>query len=194
MQAPFASPPPPSARMLTALVIGILCATTVTVIVAVYSRAPTRVLCPECEGPTQVVLMPPVLRKNRFVHKRWCPGCSWEGLGRNGPEWVQGRRVAHRSGFHWGRARFRSDFGFQFRRQPASSTLPPHHPSGFRFNEEITVSDADHPSGFHFATREAEPAGRPSFRWARSAEAEDFSFGKTEPRDHPGGFTWKDAT
>jgi hypothetical protein len=177
--------------MLPAFVIAILCATAVTVVVAGYSRAPTRALCPECEGPTQVVLLPPVLRKNRFVHMRWCPGCSWEGLGRNGPEWIRGRRLAHRSGFHWGRARFRSDFGFQFRPQVPSSTLPPHHPSGFRFGEHLEAEEADHPSGFRFAEADEAPSDRPVFRWRRSATAEDFTFGKREDPNGPGGFTWK---
>lgn len=180
--------------MLEALIIGVFATAAVTLAVAAFSRAPTRARCPECRGHTEVVLLPPVLRRNQFVHMRWCPSCSWEGLGRNGPEWVRGRRIAHRSGFHWGRARFQSDFGFRFRRMVQEDQLPPHHPSGFRFaeDEQAPGSEAAHPSGFRFSGDAREPSPRPSFRWGRRAEATDFEFKESDDgKGDSDGFSWK---
>lgn len=184
--------------MLTALTIGILTAATVTLAVAVFSRSSTRAYCPECAGATKIVLLPPILRRNEFVHLRWCPSCQWQGLGRNGPEWVQGRQLAHDSGFHWGDERFETDFGFKFRRMQQSTELPPHHPSGFRFTDEPEVAPAapQHPSGFRFSptSPEREAVGPPIFRWAEERQGAGFAFKDpaAEPsRSKPDGFSWK---
>jgi len=181
--------------MLPVLVIGIVVAVSVTVAVAVFHRTPTRARCPECEGETKIVLLPPVLRQNEFVHLRWCPRCEWEGLGRNGPEWVPGKRLAHGSGFHWGDARLLPDFGFRFRRGEVSQKLPPHHPSGFRFSEDPTseTTPAHHPSGFRFSDDSDDRVGRPAvFRWAEERSGGGFSFGRPRPsKRKSGGFTWR---
>lgn len=182
--------------MLISLVIGIFAAATVTLAVAVFSRAPTRVRCPECGGATKIVLLPPVLRRNQFVHLRWCPGCQWEGLGRNGPDWIPGHRLAHHSGFHWGEGRFEPDFGFRFRWTEPTAGPPPHHPSGFRFtgHAEADPGPAHHPSGFRFSPAPRSPVGPPIFRWAEERRGQGFSF--KGPGSHPregrsDGFNWK---
>ncbi len=100
---------------------------------------------------------------------RWCPSCSWEGVGRVGPEWVPGHPAAHRSGFYWGDERFPVDFGFRFAppadgKQGEAPAEPPAHPSGFRF-----AGGAPAPAPEHF--RWAEPRQPPTFRWRMPSEA-----------------------
>lgn len=183
--------------MLLAFVVGLFGAATMTLAVAAFNRSPTRAHCPECGGATKILLLPPVLRRNEFVHLRWCPRCEWEGLGRNGPDWIPGRRLAHDSGFHWGDERFEADFGFKFRPLEPSVELPPHHPSGFRFveNPEAEIPAAHHPSGFRFAQKPEKPAvGPPVFRWADEGKGDGFKFkgaDKGTPKKGPGGFSWK---
>lgn len=183
--------------MLLALTIGTISAATVTLAVAVFNRSPTRSHCPECGGATKILLLPPVLRRNEFVHLRWCPRCEWEGLGRNGPDWIPGRQLAHDSGFHWGSGRFEADFGFKFRRREPSVEVPPHHPSGFRFIEEPEPepSAPQHPSGFRFAEKPEKPAvGPPVFRWAEERQGAGFQFKDDRtgaPKKKGDGFNWK---
>ena len=67
-------------------------------------RLPTFHVCPTCLHSTQPIQLALVLRPfRRYVMRRWCPNCAWEGTGRRAPYYVPGaRRVAHRSGFRWG--------------------------------------------------------------------------------------------
>jgi hypothetical protein len=180
--------------MILSIAIGIIAAAVVTSAVAAFSRAPTRCRCPECGSATSVVLLPPVLRRNEFVHLRWCTACQWEGLGRNGPEWVEGHQVAHDSGFHWGEKGFEADFGFRFRRQQPPEPAPPHHVSGFRFaNDPVPTAPPQHPSGFRFGP-DPGPQHRPVFRWAAEATADGFRFKAPSPSKSTrpdGGFRWK---
>jgi hypothetical protein len=184
--------------MLPALLIGIFSAAAMTVAVAAFNRAPTRSHCPECLGRTRILLLPPILRRNEFVHLRWCPRCDWEGLGRNGPDWVRGRRLAHDSGFHWGDERFQADFGFKFRHTPLSEEPPPHHPSGFRFveNAEPEPPAPHHPSGFRFSQEPedaAEDRGTGPLTFPAEPQASGFRFKDTRDSDDKkgGGFIWK---
>jgi len=202
--------------MLLALVVGIFVAATATLAVAGFNRAPTRSRCPECDGATKILLLPPVLRRNEFVHMRWCPACQWEGLGRNGPDWVPGKQLAHDSGFHWaGEHWFPSDFGFKFGEPEVSDQLPPHHPSGFRFIEapdrgrsaphhpsgfrfvetpDLESTTPQDPSGFRFAQGSGKPAlGPPVFKWAEERRGPGFRFkdDDTPPKKKTGGFDWK---
>lgn len=203
---------PDPCRMTSVLLAGVLAAFLITTFVAALQRAPTRLRCPECAGDTQPVEAPRWLRQGatRMV-MRWCPACSWEGIGRVGAEWVPGRRTAHESGFHWGDERLPEDFGFRF--APAPEVLadaePPHHPSGFRFARSDAPSPA-HPSGFNWGERVGRPAfplggGAPEgtagwtspagFRWRPPAPSTaGFRWRDEEdgPRTHP-VFHWKDA-
>lgn len=158
--------------MALTLLAGIAATLFVTGVAVAYQRAPTWIRCPECGGATQPVRAPYLLRKTApRLQGRWCPQCSWEGLGRVGPEWVSGRRVAHDSGFHWGDQRLPEDFGFQWRPlpEPAPGAEPPHHPSGFRFSTTAggeTAREPAHPSGFAWAdgAGETSPA-KTAFEW-----------------------------
>jgi hypothetical protein len=202
------TPPPfrPDAMTLT-LLVGISIALVTTIAAVAYQRAPTRARCPECGGATEAVMAPYWLRRTApRLQGKWCPRCSWEGLGRTGPEWVKGRRVSHDSGFHWGSVRFPEDFGFQWhsRPAPASGGEPPHHPSGFRFGtteeEEKDAGEPVHPSGFAWRPSPEGAAGRSSFRppairavFARSTRAwSPFVWGDRRKRSRrPPPFRWK---
>ncbi len=111
------------------LLTGALVSFLVTTLVAAVRRAPTRLRCPRCRGKTEAVQAPRWLGRS-FV-TRWCPNCSWEGIGRVGAEWVPGRPVSHSSGFHWGEERLPEDFGFCFAQREATQARA--HPSGFNW-------------------------------------------------------------
>lgn len=126
--------------MFFTLLVGISAVLFVTGLAVAYHRAPTRARCPKCDGATRTVVSPFWLRWTapRLV-MRWCPRCSWQGLGRAGPERIEGQKIAHDSGFHWGAERLPVDFGFVWRAPPdsARSPAPPDHPSGFRFGPTL---------------------------------------------------------
>jgi len=174
--------------MTTTLLIGILAAFVATTLAAGVRRAPVRASCPVCGTTTESVQFHPALRKAApELRIRWCPQCSWKGVGRHGAEAVPGKPTAHGSGFRWGSERLPQDFGFRF--APVTSTEaqaptePPSHPSGFRFaeGEEPPAAPKAHPSGFRWSDDEAAastdaPSAPLAFRWA-------------EPRPRP-GFRW----
>jgi hypothetical protein len=66
-------------------------------------RLPTFHVCPTCLHSTQPVQLALALRPlRRYVTRRWCPNCAWEGTGRKAPYYLPGTaRRAHRSGFRW---------------------------------------------------------------------------------------------
>lgn len=181
--------------MLIVLVVGIAALVTVVVAGVAYHRAPTRITCPTCSRTTSPVRPPGVLGRTPGVTWRWCAACGWEGVGRKGPDWRPGLRVAHDSGFHWGDERLPEDFGFQWRHgvdedapRPAE---PPHHPSGFRFGSPAPEADGNgiahapdpgaHPSGFRWSENDARVDE--GFRWAEGGD-----------RGEPGrAFRWGDA-
>ena len=73
----------------------------------------------------------------RYVSRRWCSACAWEGVGRSGPELQPGRPISHESGFRFGEDVLGPNLGFEWGGQP-EEPLPrprglPNHPSGFRF-------------------------------------------------------------
>jgi hypothetical protein len=131
------------------LIAGVLVALVAVTIVSALRRAPTRIRCPDCARETEPVRLPSwVRRATPGMLLRWCPGCGWEGIGRDGAEWVPGRPVAHRSGFFWGEERLPPDFGFRFaertgthpRRTPRSGFVGaaerhPPQPYGFRWKD-----------------------------------------------------------
>lgn len=153
--------------MTLTLLIGTLAALLLTGVVVAYQRAPTRVRCPECGATTKAVMAPSWLhRAAPNLHVRWCPRCSWEGLGRAGPEWISGRKIAHDSGFHWGEERLPVDFGFRWRPLPEERYTDemPDHPSGFRFGGPPDPAQGRakaHPSGFGWRQDEATGDGAP---------------------------------
>lgn len=139
-----------------------------------------RSVCPECGDATLGVSHALSARTDRWVRRRWCPGCGWAGWGRNGPvHWRDMDPISHESGFRWGPERIRPDFGFEWNRLQSSDAGPPTpaHPSGFRWGVDPSgVADGDmttststpaHPSGFRF--RDISPAAAPHrstpFRW-----------------------------
>jgi hypothetical protein len=186
------------------IVIGIVVALVATALVVAAQRAPTRLRCPECGAATQAVVPPPLLRRAApGVQIRWCPSCSWEGLGRAGPEWVSGRRIAHDSGFHWGAERFPEDFGFRWRplRDLGGAGAMPSadHPSGFRFAAvELDPSSPAHSSGFAWARGPAEAQPDASgearaaavFEWGRRKAPRSFVW-RSPRKKLRSGFHWK---
>jgi hypothetical protein len=63
-------------------------AATLVVAVGVYLRwlaALPRTVCPSCGESTTAVSHPFRAYLDRWVRRRWCPACGWEGWGRNGP-------------------------------------------------------------------------------------------------------------
>lgn len=164
---------------MTTLLTGILVAFVATTLAAAWRRSPTRVACPECGGRTESVCAPLWVRKAApDVALRWCPSCSWEGVGRTGPEWVPGHPAAHGSGFYWGDERLPVDFGFRFAPGPAVEVEEPAEPPA-------------HPSGFRFAA--APPPAVPArFRWARPPEASAFQWRtRRKPAPVEAGFRWR---
>ncbi len=164
--------------MALALAFGILAATAVALAAVGYVRAPTRLRCPECGSPTEAVLPRWGSRiLTRWISFRWCPACSWEGIGRVGPERTPGRPAAHASGFRWSKVRREDDPGFRWRPEPErpAPAEPPDHPSGFRFGE----------SGAHAAGDP--PAHESGFTWAPRPEADR---SPRNPPDHRSGFRW----
>ena len=164
---------------MTTLLAGILVAFVATTLAAAWRRAPTRMSCPRCGGRTESVRAPLWVRKAApDLAMRWCPSCSWEGMGRVGPEWVPGHPAAHGSGFFWGDERLPVDFGFRFAAPPAEGegevpAEPPAHPSGFRFAGDPTLPAAEEfrwarpltPSTFRWRTQRTAPPAEAGFRW-----------------------------
>jgi hypothetical protein len=173
-----------------------------TLVVAVALRrfwlaALPRSVCPTCGEATASVSHPLLALTERWLRRRWCAACGWEGWGRNGPVlWRHRGPISHESGFRWGPHRLASDFGFRWAAQPVTTTQSdaPAHPSGFRWggvDQEPALTSA-HPSGFRWGARDEEPAvtsPHPSgFRWAAIDAATD-----AEPAiaaAHPSGFRW----
>jgi hypothetical protein len=133
--------------MTLSLIAGVLVALVAVTFVSAVRRAPTRIHCPDCGGDTQPVRLPAwMTRAAPEMLLRWCAACGWEGLGREGAEWVPGRRIAHRSGFFWGEERMPPDFGFRFAdaRHPVPCGV---RPSGFAGAEDRGLPA---PGSFHW--------------------------------------------
>lgn len=165
--------------MVTTLAIGVLVTFVATTAVVAWRTAPTRARCPRC-GQATAAVKPPLWfsRAAPGFKLRWCAACSWQGMGREGPELTPGRPVAHDSGFRWGSDRFPPDFGFRF-----AESLP----GGAHAGEETPSPAPDHPSGFRFAgTRTA------AFQWGRRPGSSDFAWRAPERRrDEAAPFHWK---
>lgn len=164
--------------MTSTLVAGIFVAFLATTLAVAWRRAPTRMRCPGCGEPT-ATLQPPLwfTRMAPGFRLRWCPACSWQGVGREGPELTPGRPVSHDSGFRWGEERFPRDFGFRFAGEPDEGTQgpgaapvePPAHPSGFRFAQRMPLvfrwREGPGAGDFAWRTPTRRRAPRPGFRW-----------------------------
>ena len=147
-------------------------ATLVVAIIAsrIWLRALPRTVCPACRAPTVPVRHPLSAPAARWLVRRWCAGCRWEGWGRNGPlHWERQGPLSHRSG-RWGPDRLEADFGFRWGHgavlEPADAAA---HPSGFRWRrataDEVEAAAA-HPSGFRWGDRPAGAGhGAAAFRW-----------------------------
>lgn len=184
--------------MTFALVTGTVTAALIGLTAWWWRRAPTRARCPRCGSGTSAVRAQALAEaEERLVRRRWCSGCGWEGLGRNGPEWTPGHPSAHASGFHWGDERFPRDFGFHWAGDetpdtPDAPTPPPDHPSGFRFSREGGAeTDQEGVGAFRWGSADApasvdeEPGTGTRFRWGGS--------GPTHGAGRPGAFRWKDG-
>ena len=143
-----------------------------------WQALPPRSVCPCCRAQTEAVSHALSAHTDRWVRRRWCSACGWEGWGRNGPVlWRRRGPVSHGSGFRWGPDRLEMDFGFRWAAHPAPEAEPftlvaaPAHPSGFRWagRVEEPLLTAAHPSGFLWADdsrpdrRTPQAAG--SFQW-----------------------------
>ena len=140
-------------------------AATLVVVVGLYLRwlaTLPRTVCPSCGEATTSVSHPFWVGAERWVRRRWCTACGWQGWGRNGPVlWPERGPVSHRSGFRWGPERLPVDFGFRFRPPLETGTItgPPAHPSGFRWAVREPASGSvpsvgpAHPSGFRWSAR-----------------------------------------
>lgn len=157
--------------------------------VAWLKRLPTLQLCPTCAHRTQAVLLPGLMRPlQRWISRRWCPDCEWEGIGRKGPEFIPGHPLAHDSGFHWGADIVGENAGFHW------AQLEPPAPL------DQSADSPAHRSGFRFGGAPSEPRPHsPSFDWSDSSQAAPdvdegapnlaFSWG-SRPRE-PGSFMWR---
>ena len=186
------------------LLFGTLVATLIALAVTGFQRVPTHQHCPECGERTQSIVPPAWLKPTRrWVGRRWCTTCNWQGLGRIGADLVPGRRIAHDSGFHWSGVDIGPDVGFQWKasREPEAEREPPDHPSGFRYAEELPSAPSDDPTGFRWSRREDDPSTTeqrvtddPSgFVWSR-LRADDPGFDwKRKADKKKGGFHWGGA-
>ena len=154
--------------------------------VAWLKRLPTLHMCPTCAHRTQAVLLPGLLRPlQRWISRRWCPDCEWEGVGRKGPEFIPGRPLAHDSGFHWGADVMGENAGFHWAQLEPPAPLdpsadPPAHRSGFRFGGAPSRPGSE-PSAFNWsspgptAPDADDDARRLAFPWGgRRHESEAF--------------------
>jgi len=186
--------------MTTILVVGFLTSFVAVTMAAGMRRAPVRAQCPACGTDTHAVRLHPTLQKAApELRIRWCPACSWQGVGREGPAATPGRPVSHVSGFRWGSVRLPQDFGFRFAApqvtEADASAEPPAHPSGFRFaGDPETPPPEAHPSGFRWGEDEAplaEASSAPlAFRWAEPPPPAGFRWGESRRGASP--FRWKE--
>ena len=189
----------------------LLAATFAALAAAWFKRLPTLQFCPTCTHHTQAVLLQRWLKPlERWLSRRWCPDCEWEGLGRKGPEFVVGQKVAHDSGFHWGADLVGANSGFNWAKQEQLEPMaaPPDDRSGFRFAalpEPPAIKPPDfnwsgglpdqpappsapepaqaspaHPAGFSWGTDQHEGGGPKGFQWKH----------QPLPDDRPKGFQW----
>ncbi|MFQ5538718.1 MAG: hypothetical protein ACE5GJ_14880 [Gemmatimonadota bacterium] len=181
--------------MLLGFLAGLVTAFFVVSVVISYRHSPTNLVCPRCGSATSAVRREGLFSAgDRFVLRRWCQACGWEGVGRAGPRWVPGRPVAHDSGFHWGEERLPEDFGFRWMEPPPlppPPKEPPHHPSGFRFASPEDAADSKENSDADTAPQGQEPPPPPpdhpsGFRWSRPrARGPVFRWGRGNGRRRP---------
>jgi len=174
---------------LTALV-GLLSVLLVAAVRVGYLAISSGRMCPQCGGGTNSVEFGRIASLfARWIQKRWCSRCGWEGIGRNGPDVAPYESpVDHDSGFRWRRRQNRAVpvfwWGDRSREDAAAGRA---HPSGFHWGDaEELMEDPDHPSGFRF--RGEEDADGPVFEWG-DREAD----GPLQKPEGPRGFQWKDS-
>jgi hypothetical protein len=168
--------------MLSITLAALLVATWAAIVVAWLKRMRTAQFCPACATNTQAVVAPFWLRPvARWLVVRWCPQCRWQGVGRNGPHFIRGRKLSHDSGFHWGTDEVGENAGFEWRKVEVLPPMaePPAHRSGFRFGanpgqEQAQPKNKAHRSGFAWGGV-AEP--HPAFERRQEDQQSGFSWG-----------------
>jgi hypothetical protein len=140
-----------------------------------------------------------------WISRRWCPDCEWESIGRKGPEFIPGRKLAHDSGFLWGANVVGENAGFQWAaleppEAPDPTAGPPAHRSGFRFGGGPAPTEVrGRPAGFTWSEpRPAEPGidtrdPRSSFPWGSMPNGETPGGSKARRSDGPSIFKWGES-
>lgn len=130
-----------------------------------YLALPSGRMCPRCGVPTAAILLESWWQRpaSRWLHWRWCSRCSWEGVGRRGPDvGLRDSPVDHESGFRWRRTTSDQVPVFHWRDNMEN---PPDHPAGFRWSaaEDGDYSPpTDGPAGHTQGGTPGHPSG---FRW-----------------------------
>lgn len=130
-----------------------------------YLALPSGRMCPRCGVPTAAILLESWWQRpaSRWLHWRWCSRCSWEGVGRRGPDvGLRDSPVDHESGFRWRRTTSDQVPIFHWRDNMEN---PPDHPAGFRWSaaEDGDYSPpTDGPAGHTQGGTPGHPSG---FRW-----------------------------
>jgi len=168
--------------------VGLLSVLLVAAVRVGYLAIPSGRMCPQCGGGTSSVTFDYLASLlERWLQKRWCSRCGWEGIGRNGPDVAAFENpVDHDSGFRWSRRQSRRVPVFWWG-DPTSSEMSQDavHRSGFHWGDEDEPVEPDHPSGFTFRD-EADCEG-PVFEWGDEGAA-----GPMKKPKGPRGFQWKD--
>jgi len=189
--------------IVSTVLFALLAATFAVLTVAWLKRLPTLNFCPTCAHRTQAVMLPRLMRPlQRWISRRWCPDCEWESIGRKGPEFIPGRKLAHDSGFLWGANVVGENAGFQWApldppESPDPSAGPPDHRSGFRFGEDPAPAKVRAPApGFSWSgarppassIRMRDP--RSAFSWGGRPNGETPSGNQARRNDCPTAFQW----
>lgn len=130
-----------------------------------YLALPSGRMCPRCGVPTAAILLESWWQRpaSRWLHWRWCSRCSWEGVGRRGPDvGLRDSPVDHESGFRWRHTISDQVPIFHWRDNLEN---PPDHPAGFRWSaaEDGDYSPpTDGPAGHTQGGTPGHPSG---FRW-----------------------------
>lgn len=154
-----------------------------------YLALPSGRMCPRCGAPTSAILLESWWQRpaSRWLQWRWCSRCSWEGVGRRGPDvGLQDSPVDHESGFRWRRTMSEQVPIFHWR---DNAENPPDHPAGFRWSADDDGDDPPETDDVAEASQDGTPGHPSGFRWGGPRDnAPLFLWGvgaQTEPRETP---------
>ena len=183
--------------------VGVLSLLVVVLTSVAYLALPSGRMCPRCGVPTAAILLESWWQRpaSRWLHWRWCSRCSWEGVGRRGPDvGLRDSPVDHESGFRWRRTISDQVPIFHWRDNLEN---PPDHPAGFRWSaaedgdySPPTDGPADHtqggtpghPSGFRWG---APGDDAPLFLWGLGPRTPgEPQAGSVRPPNEPWYLTW----